>query len=81
MYQTSLYYTLKATSDNKKILELFFQDWTDGICNEEVEYSTVATIIRVDFKNVEDAVAMKLRGIPLEFQKYLEIVNNDFGIM
>lgn len=81
MYQTSLYYHLKATADKKKILEIFFQDWADGICNEEVTYSTVASdgggrvwwneTIKVDFKNPEDALAMKLRGIPEEFQQYL----------
>lgn len=77
MYQTSLYYNLKASADNQKIVEIFFQDWADRICNEEVFYSPLQPngYIRVDFKNEEDAIAMKLRGIPAEFQKYLEIVN------
>ncbi len=85
MYQTSLHFHLKATAEKARILELFFQDWADGICNEEVAYQTVAgdgggriwwnEIIRVDFKNSEDAIAMKLRGIPQELQNYLTIVD------
>jgi hypothetical protein len=83
MYQTSLHVRLNATAEKAKILELFFQDWADGICNKEVEYETIYgapdgwlnEIIRVDFKNSEDAVAMKLRGIPQELQNYLTIVD------
>jgi len=29
---------------------------------------------RVDFERREDAVAMSLKGVPREFQQYLEIV-------
>lgn len=72
---TSLYYQLKTTPDKKKILELFFQDWADSICNKEVTYSTGISTIRVDFDNAEDALAMRLHGIPQEFQNYLEIVD------
>jgi hypothetical protein len=85
MYQTSLYFHLKATADKKTILQMFFKDWTDRICNEEVMYSTVETdgggkhwwneTIRVDFTNEEDAVAMRLKGVPEEFQHYLTLVN------
>lgn len=63
---------------------MFFQGWADEICNNEVSYSTVAInggsrmwwneIIRVEFVNEEDAVAIKLKGIPDEFKEYLEIV-------
>ena len=86
MYKTSLYFDIKATPDIKLILEMFFKDWADRICNNQVRYSIVnkgnvtalngfSETIKVDFVNEEDAVAMKLRGIPREFQKYLEIVN------
>lgn len=85
MYKTSLYFSFKIAHDNKAILEMFFKDWADSICNKEVAYSinrkTVPgssfsrDTIRVDFENEEDAVALKLIGIPPEFQKYLEIVD------
>lgn len=85
MYQAHIYFHLKATSDKESILKMFFQDWTDDICNQEVSYSTVSTgrgsrawwneIIRVDFSNAEDAVALRLRGIPEEFKEYLEILD------
>jgi hypothetical protein len=64
---------------------MFFEDWADGICNNEVIYSTYIAnrplfgveieIIKVDCVREEDAVAMKLRGVPEEFRQYLEIVN------
>jgi hypothetical protein len=66
---------------------MFFEDWTDSICNNEVAYSIVAIdgtgltawneIIRVDFANEEDATILKLKGIPDEFSSYLEILNQD----
>lgn len=82
---TSLYFSFKVSHDKKAILEMFFKDWADSICNKEVSYSINSKTvpgsglsrdtIRVDFANEEDAVALKLIGIPKEFQKYLEIVN------
>jgi len=88
MYQTSLHFKLDTPADKAKVLELFFQDWADSICNNEVSYETVESdskhgsgsiwwdeIIRVNFKNPEDAIAMKLRGIPNEFQNYLSFVD------
>jgi hypothetical protein len=36
---------------------------------------TYKETFRVDFEQQEDAVAMKLKGIPVEFQKYLELVS------
>lgn len=90
MYQTSLFFHLRTDQDRKNILKMFFKDWADTICNSEVTYSSTTTdtlsynnyipttvydeIIRVDFEHEEDAVAMKLKGIPEEFQKYLTII-------
>ena len=85
MYSTSLYFEIKATHDKKVILEMFFKDWADSICNNEVAYSTTATesmgygitneVIQVDFVNYEDALIMKLRGVPDEFKAYLELLD------
>ena len=93
MYQTSLKYHLKAGGDKKKILEMFFKDWVDGICNNKVKYSStvesedylysrgtplptpiVTEIIKVEFDNEEDAVAMKLKGLPVDLRKYMSLV-------
>lgn len=82
-YKTSLYFDVKITPDKRLILEMFFKDWADSICNNEVTYSflpgsycdnTTTRMIRVDFVNEEDAVAMKLKGVPDEFKKYLTLV-------
>lgn len=85
MYQYSIYYNLKITPDKKRILEYFFKDWADRICHDEITYFTIESnnshrlvwdeTIRVDFKNEEDALAMKLRGVPEEFEKYLIMVD------
>ena len=82
-YSTSLYFDVRITPDKKIILEMFFKDWADRICNNEVRYSIIAAdrmsgrnteTIQVDFVNEEDAVAMKLKGVPDEFKNYLTLV-------
>ena len=77
----TLYLELRATPDKGNILRMFFEDWADSICNNEVSYSYESGsrcdnspyTIRVDFVNKEDALAMKLKGIPDEFKKYLTL--------
>jgi hypothetical protein len=88
-----LKYHLKATDDKKKILEMFFKDWADSICNNKVRYSStiesedylygrglplpspvITAIIKVEFDHEEDAVAMKLKGIPPDLQQYLSLI-------
>jgi hypothetical protein len=67
---------------------MFFKAWVDDTCNNEVgyalmrdylhdDYKTTPVIetFRVDFERMEDAVALKLKGVPDEFQNYLEIVD------
>jgi len=61
---------------------MFFEDWADSICNNQVSYSyqygsfcdNSPETIRVDFVNKEDALAMKLKGVPDEFKKYLTLI-------
>jgi hypothetical protein len=85
----SLYYKIKDTVDAEKhyLLELFFKDWVDESCNNQVNYkfesrkqkngSTLdEEVLRVDFETQEDAVILTLKGIPVEFQDYLEIVKS-----
>ncbi len=79
MYQTSLSYKIKPSpygGDNYRILRFFFKAWVDDSCDNEVEYTQpTEETIQVEFEKAEDALALKLKGIPDEFQNYLEIVN------
>jgi len=86
----SLFFKIKDNVDIDKyrILELFFKDWVDNTCENQVQYKVQRDVIkewipgmvhysetfRVDFERQEDAVAMKLKGVPQKFQTYLEIV-------
>ena len=88
MYQTSLFFKIKDTMAREKhhMVELFFKSWVDATCNNEVDYTLTEVleapqgsmqweeVYRVDFERTEDAVALKLKGIPLEYQNYIEIV-------
>jgi len=86
----SLFFKIKDSVDIDKhrLLEIFFKDWVDDSCNNQVQYKIERDVIkdwepgmvhyretfRVDFERREDAVAMSLKGVPREFQQYLEIV-------
>ncbi len=84
MHQTSIFFKIKDTAAQEKhrMVELFFKSWVDSICNNEVSINQVSytadldwlEILRADFENAEDAVALKLKGIPVEYQNYIEIV-------
>lgn len=76
MYSTSLSYRVKPYGDdNYRILQFFFKAWVDETCDNEVQYTMNPDDIKVDFEHPEDAIALKLKGIPDEFQNYLEIVH------
>ena len=79
MYKNSIYFQCIISLHNKHILRMFFEDWTDGIGDNEVRYVDNITntksnidIIKVKFTYEEDALAMKLKGIPDEFIKYIK---------
>ena len=88
MHQTSLYFKIKdsAALEKHTLLEIFFKLWVDESCNNEVSYNIepihdpnpcrqlFEETFRVDFDKMEDAVALKLKGIPSEFQGYIELV-------
>lgn len=74
---TSIYFKVKDTvdADMHHVLEIFFKDWVDGLCNNEVKYGKPAGgIFKVDFEKQQDALALKLKGIPPEFKDYLCII-------
>lgn len=86
----SLYFKIKANVnvDKHRLLELFFKDWVDDTCENQVQYNVERDVdkdwepgmvryretFRVDFDRQEDALALRLRGVPQEFQDFLEIV-------
>lgn len=90
MLSTSLLFRTKdkVSLDKHRLIEILFKDWVDGICEQQVQYKVERDVdyewtygntcymetFRVDFEKQEDAVALKLRGVPPEFQDYLEIV-------
>ena len=83
----TLFYKIKPNIiiDKHSLISLFFMDFIDGTCDNKMQYKIekewrpgmvgFQEIIRVDFDNPEDTLAMCLRGVPDEFQQYLEIVN------
>jgi len=79
---TSLKFKIKdsVVSEKRRLLELFFRDWVDDSCDSQVQYSFESIdkfqdILLVDFDTQEDALALKLKGIPEEFRQYIDIVN------
>lgn len=82
---TSLIFKIKDPSnpDNSRVLEIFFKDWIDRSCDNEVKivkhytrdpvYFDNLMYFEAQFTNIEDATAIKLKGIPNEFEKYLEL--------
>lgn len=91
MYKASLLFKIRDTAaqEKHKILEMFFKSWVDDICNNEVKYTVehtlravpdsmldqVEELFRVEFDQIEDATAIKLKGIPTEFQEYIELIS------
>ena len=85
MYQTSLFFRIKDDTalEKYRIIEYFFKSWVDDNCNNEVDINKVTYnqadlcwmhMYRADFEHFEDATAIKLKGIPKEYQPYIEIV-------
>lgn len=72
---TSLFYKLKAHQEHNRILDMFFKSWVDSTCANQVEYINLDHVIQVDCKRQEDAVALRLKGIPLEFAGYFDTIN------
>ena len=73
-----IYYKIKDTVQRDKhlLIDLLFKDWVDGVCDNKVRFtSNNLSESFVDFDLQEDAVAVRLLGIPTKFQMYVEIVN------
>lgn len=73
----SLYFKIKdnVDVDKRRLLEILFQDWVDDTCDNQVKYMPESKeTFRVDCEKPEDMMVLKLKGVPKEFQKFLEIV-------
>jgi hypothetical protein len=82
MYQTSLFFKITAPNfaNKDRMLELFFKSWIDNACNNNVTFTNVTNptinTVRVDFDFSEDAIALRLKGIPSEFTNYIDLVDS-----
>lgn len=89
----SLFFKFKpgVAIDKHRLIEVFFKDWVDGVCNNRVRYTiqrenTQGTdlyrnmslytkeVFRVVFDKQEDAVILRLKGVPPELHQYIEEV-------
>jgi hypothetical protein len=86
----SLYFKTKPEIpvDKHRLIEIFFKDWIDTICDKQVEFRiernidrdwipgmvTYRETFRVDFEQSEDVLAVRLTGIPHEFENLIEFV-------
>ena len=86
---TSLCFKIKDNVDMDKyvLLEIFFKSWIDDAYDNQVRYKVdkeftkewepgmvrFKETFRVEFENQEDAPVMRLRGVPEQFQTYLEL--------
>lgn len=67
--------------NDTSILELFFKAWIDDssntryeiLSNSKLEYKFPETFA-VSFADEADAILVKLKGVPPELQKYIEIL-------
>lgn len=82
---SSVYFKIKDNVglSNRRVVDLFFRDWIDRTCSNQVQYTFVCDvahepgvqdILRVDFDYHTDATALKLKGVPDEFREYIELV-------
>jgi hypothetical protein len=73
---TSIYFVIKdnVDADKRLLLDILFNDWIDDHCNNQVKVIRKQSLYRVEFYHCEDAVTIHLKGLPSEFQKYLEIL-------
>lgn len=81
-----LYFRVKDSVDkeNHPLLDIFFKEWIGSSCDYNVNIikNKVRDVNRyfdiyyykVSFTTGEDALAIKLKGIPPEFKNHLEIV-------
>jgi len=68
------------------LIAIFLKDWIDSNCNNQVKYTLEVNpsdldyflneyTINVEFDNSEDALALKLKGIPERFQQNVKFMN------
>lgn len=86
---SSLFFRIKDSASSYSVVELFLRAWIDANCNNEVNYIVddptsndffrvdLSTLnVRVDFDNTEDAILLKLKGVPEELSVYVELLDH-----
>jgi hypothetical protein len=73
----SIFFKIKenVSHDKHKLIEYFFNDWIDNTCERQVVCNKSLSTFRVDFKLPQDAVIVQLKGLPQEFEEYLELIH------
>jgi hypothetical protein len=86
MIRNHLYFKVKESVDeeNYPLLDICFKEWISGYCDTKVNIISrnvrdvnryyFLTYYKVIFDHPEDLLAIKLAGLPPQFDKYLEII-------
>lgn len=59
-------------------LGMFLDDWVFQICGDTFQFNQQNfdnTLYTLRFENPEDALLLKLKGVPLDLSKYIEILH------
>lgn len=60
-------------------IKLFLDEWLTSICRDEYtvytynNYDAMRYELRIAFSNSEDAVIVRLKELPIEFSKHIEL--------
>lgn len=72
MYLTAKFKQPITDPSLARAVELFFMVWVDDICNNKVTYTVSNNTICAEFDCIEDAVLVKLKGLPGDISSYFE---------
>ena len=64
--------------DARDTLNMFLHDWLSQNCGDDFQLNRLiskhrSVLLTFQFKNSEDALAIKLRGVPKDLSKYVEL--------
>lgn len=66
-----------VTANKKKLVLMFMEDWISSIVRD-TDYSvnvshTTDTIVSIRLAHRDDAIAIRLRGVPRDLSKFIEV--------
>lgn len=86
MIRNHLYFKVKESVDeeNYPLLDICFKEWISGYCDNQIDIISrsvrdvnryyLLKYYKVIFNHQEDLLAIKLAGLPSQFDKYLEMI-------